>query len=119
MKNRIISRIEADGPLPFDLFMDMCLYDAESGFYGAGRVRPGERADFVTAPEVSPWFGRLLGRWVAKVADGDAALVEVGGGSGSLLEPLLAEVGDEFSRMYAVEVSARARSEIAARVEDV
>ena len=99
--------------------MEMCLYDPKMGFYGAGTVRPGERADFVTSPEVSMWFGLLLGRWAGSVADGDCVFVEVGGGSGSLLEPLLEEVGDRFDRVYAVEVSARARDEISERVEGV
>ena len=119
MKKKVISRIEADGPLRFDEFMEMCLYDQDEGFYGAGRVRPGEQSDFLTAPEVSPWFGRLLGRWVAKVSDGDDVLVEVGSGSGSLLEPLLEEVADRLSPTYAVEASSRAREEISGRAAGV
>ncbi len=119
MKERVISRIGSEGPLPFDAFMEMCLYDHEEGFYGAGRVRPGEQSDFLTAPEISPWFGRLLGRWAAKASNGDDVLVEVGSGSGSLLEPLLEEVADRFSQVYAVEASPRAREEISGRVAGV
>ena len=79
--------------MPFDSFMEMSLYDPDDGFFAAGAVRPGEHADFVTSPEVSPWFGRLIGRWVregwSEDPDGLAAatLVEIGGGSGSLLAP--------------------------------
>ncbi len=119
MKRQVISRIQVDGALRFDEFMEMCLYDSEAGFYGAGRVRPGEHADFVTSPEVSPWFGRLVGRWAAKVAGGDGLLVEAGAGSGSLLEPLLEEAGNEFLRAYALEVSTTARETISGRLPEV
>ncbi len=116
----IISRIRDDGPIGFDEYMTMCLYDPESGFYGAGRVRPGTAgADFTTAPEVSPWFGRLLGRWASTVSEDDAVLVEVAAGSGALLGPLLEASGGRFHRVYAIEVSPTARDEIAGRLPGV
>jgi SAM-dependent MidA family methyltransferase len=119
VKKKIFSRIEAGGPLPFDEFMEMCLYDPEAGFFSGGRVRSGEEADFVTSPEVSPWFGRLLGRWAAQVADDDTVLVEAGAGSGALLEPLFDESGGSFREVYAVEISPHAREEISVRVDGV
>jgi NADH dehydrogenase [ubiquinone] 1 alpha subcomplex assembly factor 7 len=97
--------------------MEICLYDREDGYFASGAVRPGERGDFVTSPEVSPWFGRFLGRWAVEAAPAnDAILVEVGAGAGSLLEPLVEEVGDRFSEVFAVEVSKAAREAIAERV---
>lgn len=107
--------------MPFDLFMELSLYDPDSGFFSAGAVRPGSDADFVTSPEVSPWFGRLLGRWVTgqcQGLDGGARpiLVEVGGGSGSLLQPLVEEAGRGVESVFAVELSESARRSIADRV---
>ncbi len=119
MKRQVISHIEANGPLRFDEFMEMCLYDPEAGFYGAGGVRPGEQADFVTSPEVSPWFGRLLGRWAAKLSGGNSLLVEAGAGSGSLLEPLVDEVGDRFAGVYALEISTAARETISRQLPGI
>jgi SAM-dependent MidA family methyltransferase len=117
MKSRLIDLVGRKGPVPFDVFMEMCLYDPDDGFFASGAVRPGEGGDFVTSPEISPWFGRLLGRWAAEAApSGEAILVEVGPGSGSLLEPLVDEVGDRFSEVFAVEVSAAARRVMASRV---
>jgi SAM-dependent MidA family methyltransferase len=117
MKSRLIERIGRTGPIPFDEFMEICLYDQEDGYFASGAVRSGERGDFVTSPEVSPWFGTLLGRWAIEAAQAnDAILVEVGAGSGSLLEPLVEEVGDRFPDVYAVEVSTAAREAIAERV---
>jgi len=120
MKRKLLARIAAQGALQFDDFMQMCLYDSEMGFFSSGGVRSGERGDFVTSPEVSPWFGRLLGRWAAISASPDGSiLVEVGSGSGSLLAPLVDEVGSAFSGVFVVETSAAARAAAVARVPGV
>jgi len=120
MKSRLIDLIGREGSIPFGVFMEMCLYDPDAGFFTSGGVRPGSDGDFVTSPEVSPWFGRLLGRWAvdARQSD-DAILVEIGAGSGSLLEPLIGEVGGYFPEVFAVEVSEAARGAIAERVPGV
>ncbi len=120
MKKQLVAQIDSDGPVPFDEFMRQCLYDPHGGFFTSGRVRAGEGADFVTSPEVSHWFGRLVGRWARDVAPlPDATLIEVGAGSGSLLESLLDDVGRWPGSVIAVEVSARARGAISERVPGV
>ena len=103
--------------MPFDEYMAQCLYDAEDGYFTTGGVRPGMGSDFVTSPEVSPWFGRLIGRWATGVAgDSDAVLVEIGSGTGSLLAPLVEEAAGSFASVHAVEVSESAREVTSARV---
>ncbi|MDJ0791957.1 MAG: SAM-dependent methyltransferase [Acidimicrobiia bacterium] len=116
MRDRIVTEIEATGPMRFDRFMELSLYDPEAGFFAVGALRSSADGDFVTSPEVSPWFGRLIGRW-AKAAKptSDSILVEVGAGSGSLLAPMIAEAGDAFAAVYAVEISPGARASIAER----
>ena len=111
LKDRIIERIRAHGPLSFEQYMEMCLYDAEEGFFSAGGVRPGTDGDFVTSPEVSPWFGRLLGRWVESQLTDESIVIEVGAGSGSLMAPLIEELGKrgELPEVFAVERSVAAR----------
>ncbi len=103
--------------MPFDEYMALCLYDAGEGYFTRGVVRPGMGSDFVTSPEVSPWFGKLLGRWAMSVAAGsDAVLVEIGSGAGTLLAPLVEEVGDSFASVFAVEVSESARERTSSSV---
>lgn len=115
LKNRILERIERHGPLSFEAYMEMCLYDPDDGYFAAGDVRPGTGADFVTSPEVSPWFGRLIGRWAEPLLTDESVLVEVGAGSGSLLVPLLDEM-QAVPLVYAVERSAAARETLAEAV---
>ncbi len=108
--------------MPFDEFMEACLYDASHGYFSAGDVRPGEQGDFVTAPEVSPHFGRLIGAWIGEQVTGrdprDWVVVEVGAGSGSLMEPALDVIGDRWA-VVAVERSEDARRRLRDRLNGV
>ena len=120
MRDRILARIAESGPLSFDEYMAMCLYDPDGGFFSAGRIRPGVSGDFVTSPEVSPWFGRLVGRWIGATSESQPThLVEIGAGSGSLLRPLLDETTGDFASVTVVEVSASARDELRANLPGV
>jgi SAM-dependent MidA family methyltransferase len=62
---RIASRIAAAGGwMPFDDFMAEALYAPGLGYYSGGHrifgLGPEGGSDFVTAPELSPFFGRAL-----------------------------------------------------------
>jgi SAM-dependent MidA family methyltransferase len=58
---RIHRAIARHGPLSFDRFMDLALYDPDQGFYSrSGSV--GRRGDFLTSPEVGPLFGAVVAR---------------------------------------------------------
>jgi len=119
MRARIIARIESAGPMPFDEYMEMCLYDPDDGFFAAGPVRSGKKGDFVTSPEISWAFGVPVGEWVdANVPSTNAVLVEVGAGSGSLF----GEVADLWFAgdhgVFAIERSAAARRLLAKRYPD-
>jgi SAM-dependent MidA family methyltransferase len=93
---RIASRIAAAGGwMPFDDFMTEALYAPGLGYYSGGRrifgLGPESGSDFVTAPELSPFFGRALAVQVreALTASGSDRLYEFGAGSGALAEQLL------------------------------
>ena len=58
---------ERGGSISFAEFMQHALYAPGLGYYAAGATKFGEAGDFVTAPEVSPVFGRVLARQCAEV----------------------------------------------------
>ncbi len=110
---QLTSRIAADGPIPFEVFQEIALY-SDGGFFSTGPLRSSAAGDFLTSPEVSPWFGRTLGRFLADRQP--KTVVEVGAGSGSLMRTLLGELGDVEA--WAVEASPMARDQLAQILAD-
>ena len=89
---------QAGGWLPFDRFMQWALYAPGLGYYARDARQFGALArdgsDFVTAPELSPLFGRALAVQVAQALrqSGSSQVWEFGAGSGALAEHLLEEL---------------------------
>ncbi|MBP6637805.1 MAG: SAM-dependent methyltransferase [Sulfuritalea sp.] len=90
----IASEIGAGGGwISFARFMEMALYQPGLGYYSAGARKFGAAGDFVTAPEMTAYFGRALARQVAQVMTASAPhVLEVGAGSGRLAADLLLEL---------------------------
>ena len=111
LKALIQNRISAEGPIPFEVFMEMALYHPDLGFFATDRLRSEKAGDFLTSPEVSDLFGETLAGFVSKERDrlgGDSfQLIEVGAGSGSLLRSMLSKLDVE---VLAVEASPAARA---------
>ncbi len=112
----------AGGWIPFDQFMDLALYQPGLGYY-ARQARlfgqmPQSGSDFVTAPELSPFFGRTLAAQVAEGLDAaDAADVsEFGAGSGALAEQLLDALGERVRCYTIIDVSSTLRVRQQARL---
>lgn len=61
--------IEERGRITFAEFMRLALYDPEHGYYRSPDRRPGRGGDFLTAPELHPFFGLSLARQVAECWD--------------------------------------------------
>jgi SAM-dependent MidA family methyltransferase len=114
---RLIHRaIERQGGwLPFDRYMALALYAPGLGYYAnASRkfgLLPASGSDFVTAPELSPLFGRALARQVAQalLACESGEVWEFGAGSGALAAQLLDVLGDAVQRYTIVELSGSLR----------
>lgn len=102
----------AGGWLPFDRYMHLALYEPGLGYYARAHapfgLLPEGGSDFVTAPELSPLFGRALAEQVRQglQACGAPEVWEFGGGSGALAEQLLESLGEAVQRYTIVEVSA-------------
>jgi len=126
---RVAAHIRAEiaasgGWIGFARYMELALYAPGLGYYSAGSRKLGRDGDFVTAPEISPLFGRTLARQVKQVLDaGFDEVLEVGAGSGALAATLLEELEHlgAAPRSYLIlELSAdlreRSRDMLAARV---
>ncbi|MHB1331624.1 MAG: class I SAM-dependent methyltransferase [Sulfuriferula sp.] len=104
---------QTDGWISFARYMELALYAPGLGYYSGGSAKFGAAGDFVTAPEISPLFGRSLARQVAQVLQtcgGD--VLEAGAGSGRLACDLLQELAALDcipEHYYILEVSADLR----------
>jgi SAM-dependent MidA family methyltransferase len=53
--------------MTFARFMAVALYDPDAGYYRTPVRRPGRGGDFITAPEVHPFFGITIAHQVAEL----------------------------------------------------
>ncbi|HUP84239.1 MAG TPA: SAM-dependent methyltransferase [Acidimicrobiales bacterium] len=89
-------RIRRLGPIPFDQFLELALYDDDGGFYTAvGAAGADDRGDFLTSPELGPLFGAVLARaldawWEELGAPDPFVVVEAAAGVGTLAKAVLA-----------------------------
>jgi SAM-dependent MidA family methyltransferase len=121
--------IRERGPLTVAAFMELALYDPQSGYYASTAQRSGRAGDFFTSVDVGPLFGALLAIQIAEMArfahtkdtphtkEGPGFdLVEAGAGNGRLSADILSalavrdpEVYDT-TRLHLVEASGAART---------
>ncbi len=83
--------LDAGGTISFAEFMHYVLYTPGLGYYSAGARKFGADGDFVTAPEISPLFGRVVAKQCAPVLREirTASVLEFGAGSGTLALEML------------------------------
>jgi SAM-dependent MidA family methyltransferase len=84
--------------------MEEALY-SKYGFFSNEKVRSKKSGDFLTSPEVSEYFGKILNKWIQK-NNLDLNITEFGSGTGSLIEQI------ETTNKFAVEISSTARTEL-------
>ena len=113
---------DAGGSISFAEFMHYALYAPSLGYYVAGAAKFGEAGDFITAPEISPVFARVLARQTAPVLRhiGNASMLEFGAGSGRLAADIMTRLADFDSipeRYSIVEVSPDLRARQQALIE--
>ncbi|HLU05934.1 MAG TPA: SAM-dependent methyltransferase [Woeseiaceae bacterium] len=101
---------EAGGSISFAEFMQHALYAPGLGYYSAGAAKLGAGGDFITAPESSTLFAKVLARQCAPIFRTLASrdVLELGAGSGALAADLL-KCFPELTRYRILEVSADLR----------
>ncbi|HYE39180.1 MAG TPA: SAM-dependent methyltransferase [Ramlibacter sp.] len=116
MQKLLVEQVaRAGGWLPFDRYMALALYAPGLGYYANLSRKfgslPGSGSDFVTAPEMSPLFGRALAAQVREALDrtDTVDVWEFGAGTGALAAELLLALGTRVRRFTIVELSASLR----------
>jgi SAM-dependent MidA family methyltransferase len=96
---RIDAELGAAGNwISFARYMELVLHEPGLGYYASGARKLGAGGDFVTAPEISPLFGRALARQLKELLQPGEAVLEFGAGTGTLAASIL----KEFSVPYYV-----------------
>jgi SAM-dependent MidA family methyltransferase len=94
LAERIDARARRTGPIRFDEFMELALYDEDGGFFSTGGGAGREGGDFLTSPEVGPLFGAVLANaidawWDAAGRPDPWTVVDAGAGTGRLAASVL------------------------------
>lgn len=116
----------AGGWIPFSDYMRMALYAPKLGYYTGGSRKFGAAGDFVTAPELTPLFGRALAKPISHVIQATGGdVLEIGAGSGRLAADLLGELAalDQLPQHYFIlelspDLAARQREALQQAVPD-
>ncbi len=92
-REMVASIRQAGGWIPFDQWMNQALYTPGAGYYSTLSA-VGEGGDFVTAPEISPLFSRVVARQILPAfSEMDAPeILEFGAGSGVMAAEILLEL---------------------------
>lgn len=94
LESLIRDRIQREGRITFEAFMEMALYEPELGYYASPGAEVGRAGDFYTSPHLHPIFGAMLGlqaeeMWEAMGRPRDFRIVEAGPGRGWLAKDIL------------------------------
>ena len=94
LEKKIAERIDREGPITFESFMDMALYDPEFGYYAARGQRIGREGDFYTSSHLHAVFGAMIGKqiremWVLMNSPETFTILEMGAGEGHVCKDML------------------------------
>ncbi len=110
----IVATIRQQGPISFEQYMQLALYQPGLGYYSAGAKKLGAAGDFVTAPEISALYSYCLAKQcqqiLANVSDGN--ILEFGAGTGIMARDILLWLAEHAAlpaHYFILEVSADLR----------
>jgi SAM-dependent MidA family methyltransferase len=94
LKKLLIKKIQAEGPISFEKFMDMALYYPELGYYSNPEIIIGRHGDFYTGPHLHPVFGAMIAKqliemWELLGRPSEFHAIEIGSGIGHLSRDIL------------------------------
>ena len=126
LRQRIEQEIRERGPILFSRYMELCLYEAELGYYSRNAEQFGKAGDFYTSSDLHAVFGRLLARqfeemWRVLGAPSEVTLVELGPGRGLFAQDVLDWSAKKFPeffralRLVLIETSSALRSRLQER----
>src|SRR4030066_2265060 len=102
LRQRIIEKIKKEGPITFETFMDMALYDPGLGYYASERTEIGKTGDFYTSPHLHSAFGAMIGKQIEEMGEimqrpMDFNILEIGAGAGYMCKDILDYLVDRSS----------------------
>jgi len=94
LEQKIIEEIKEKGPVTFERFMEMALYEPGLGYYASESTEIGKAGDFYTSQHVHPAFGALVGKqieemWSAMGKPADFHVIEPGAGAGLMCADIM------------------------------
>ncbi|OGW40970.1 MAG: hypothetical protein A2Y97_03280 [Nitrospirae bacterium RBG_13_39_12] len=94
LKQKIIDNIKKEGPITFEVFMEMALYEPGLGYYASDNTEIGRAGDFYTSQHVHSIFGTMLGKQIEEMREAmsevdDFVVVEFGAGEGYMCKDIL------------------------------
>jgi len=100
LKQLIIEKIKREGPITFEIFMDMALYYPELGYYASANLEIGSKGDFYTSPHLHRVFGAMIGKqleemWKIMGKPSDFHAIEIGAGAGYLCKDIFDYLKDK------------------------
>lgn len=106
LEKKIIEKIRREGPITFEKFMEMALYDPVSGYYTASGTRIGREGDFYTSSHLHPVFGTIIGKQIREMWEfmgkpREFRILEMGPGAGYICKDMLEYLrgGDFFESL--------------------
>jgi len=98
----LLQEIHYYGPLRFDRFMEIALYQPEIGYYSSGKTRTGRQGDFLTPVSPGPLLGQLIALQIAEIHQALKSpqtlhLVEQGADRGHLAHDILTALSEHHS----------------------
>ncbi len=94
LKQKIFEKIKKEGPITFEAFMQMALYEPGLGYYASEKTEIGRSGDFYTSTHLHYAFGAMLGKqieemWEIMEKPEDFCIVEIGAGEGYMCKDIL------------------------------